>query len=208
MTPSEPSETHSLFRRALITEDEAYTVVESRLRALPESAPVMRENLDHPDPIGRLLAGVMLDWTESEDHDFDVALRRLDQLERRFASTVAGAPSPVATADNLTARFGGRLAELLALRLVKEPRQEQWRALTALAYLDRHRTPAVSDALIRFAAITPDPHTQQLAARVLGGIGDPALARKIAAERERLAAQGRSMPPAIAALASVPSGIV
>jgi hypothetical protein len=74
--------------------------------------------------------------------------------------------------------------------------------LTALGYLDRHRNPATTEALIRFAAQSREPRLQQLVAQVVANIGDPALAQKLQAERDRLAGQGGTLPPALASLAT------
>lgn len=191
-----------LFKRAVISENEAYLLAEQRLRQSPD---VLAGALQDPDPVGRLLAGVALEWGETEGHDFEAALRYLDGLERHFAGTVAGSPPVQVVVDTLSTRFGGQLAELLALRLVKETRQPSWRVLVTLAYLDRHRTPAVTDALIRYAAATQAPTLQNVSVRVLANLGDAALASKIRAERERLAARGGALPAPVAALAGLAS---
>jgi hypothetical protein len=201
-----------LFQRALVTEDEAYLMTERALLEEPEHTEALRQGLGHPDPVARLTANVMLEWAEAEgdparDHSFTAALRYLDYAERRFARTAAQTPPVQGVVEQLSARFGGQLAELLALRLVKQPRQASWRVLTTLGYLDRHKTPAVTEALIRFAAQTPSPQLQRMTVAVIAGLGDPELRRKLIAERERLAGQGAAMPPALAALGHAPSGM-
>jgi hypothetical protein len=201
-----------LFQRALVTEDEAYLMTERALLEAPEHTEALTQALEHPDPVARLTANVMLEWGEAEgdpaqDHPFTAALRDLDDAERRFADTAAQTPPVRGAVEQLSARYGGRLAELLALRLVKQPGQASWRVLTTLAYLDGHKTPAVTEALIRFAAHTPSPKLQRMTAAVIAGLGDPQLRRKLTAERERLAAQGAAMPPALAALGDAPSGM-
>jgi hypothetical protein len=195
-----------LFRRALVTEDDAYLMAERALLEAPEPVDALTEPLEYPDPLARLIADVVYEWRETEDHPFSGALRDLDDAERRFASTVAGAPPVRAVIEQLSARYGGRLAELLALRLVKQPEQASWRVLTTLGYLDRHKSPATTEALIRFATRSPHPKFQQMTAQVIAGLGDSELPRKLAAERERLAAQGATLPPVLAALGGVPTG--
>jgi hypothetical protein len=207
VTGETPRDGHPLLRRALAAEDEAYLTAERALREAPERADVLGEALGDPDPVARLLAGVALEWGEAEDHPFGSALRRLDDLERRFARTAARTPPVQFVVDELSARYGGRLAELLALRLVKQPEQAPWRVMASLGYLERHPTPAVTEALIRFAARATSPKLQQAAARVLAGLGDPALPRKLAAERARLASQGIPIPAALAALGTAPGGV-
>jgi hypothetical protein len=198
----------ALFERALVSEDEAYRLAETRLRESADSAALQR-NLTHADPVGRLMANVMLEWSETAGAgaDFEKAAQYLDSVERRFARTVAGVPPVRAVVQNLSATFGGRLTEFLALRLVKESQPPPWRALAVLGYLERHGNPATTDAVIRFASRTALPQLQQAAARVLASSGDPALAQKLAAERERLAREGGQLPPVLAALTSPLGGV-
>ena len=198
------SDFESLFQRALVSRGEAYVMAESELRESPESAPVLRGHLGDPDPIARLAASVMLESVEARAPDFEEVPRYFAELERYVARTVAGTPPITGVVANLTTRFGGRLTGFLALRLVRQP-QTGWRALVALAYLDRHKDPATTEAIIRFAAQTRERPLQAIAARVLVGLGDPALAQKINAERDRLAAEGGSLPAVVASLAA-PSG--
>lgn len=200
MTGSEQSDVEDLFARALVTEDEAYLGAEGRLLERAD-ADALRENLGHADPVGRLLASVLLEWSEAGGEQLERAVAYLDLAERRFASTVAGTPPIRGVVENLSATFGGRAAELLALRLVKASAPAHWRAMATLGYLERHPTPAVTDAVVRFAARTTVPTQQTAAVNLLSRLGDPALAAKVGAERERLARAGRALPTALAALA-------
>jgi hypothetical protein len=186
-----------VFAQALDAEDDAYLRAESRLRGSGHA--ILEPQLANPDPVGRLLAGVLLEWAETEDPGFDKALQYLDLVERRFAGTVIGVPPVGPVVDNLSTTFGNRLAEFLALRLVKVPTMAEWRARTTLTYLQQHPTPAVTDALLRYAATAPSP-LQAAAVRGITLARDPILTSKIAAEQTRLAASGRSLPPAVAQL--------
>ena len=114
---------------------------------------------------------------------------------------MAGTPPVRAVVDSLTARYGAGLAGFLALRLVKLPRSPGWRARTALGYLERNPTPAVTEALLRFAAATSEPLLQASAVRAIRAARDSRLPEKLAAERDRLAAVGRPLPPSVAGLA-------
>ena len=194
------TEAEALFERMLISRGEAYLVAEGALRESEESAAVLTRQLNHADPIGRLTARVMLEWADAATGEFDAAAAYLDALDRRFGPTVAGMPPVTGVVENLSARFGPRIAEFLALRLVQQP-QPAWRVLATLGYLDRHKNPATTEALVRFAARAGEPRLQDLTARVVAGIGDPDLARKLATERDRLAAQGAQLPRALASLA-------
>lgn len=190
----------ALLARAVDAENEGYLRAEAALRRTPQAAPALQAGLAHDDPIARLLAQVLLDAAESESDDLDTADRYLEVSARWFARTVAGSPPIRGVVDNLTARYGDRLAGYLAVRLAKVPAAPAWRAQVALAYLERHPTPTVTDALLRFASQTSEPALQEAAARVAAGAGDVALAAKVAAERDRLARAGRSLPGALAAL--------
>lgn len=194
------TDAEELFVRALDSEDDAYLRAEGRLRDAPGVADVSESNLSHDDPVGRLMAHVMLDWTESAGDEFGQVLRYLDRAERWFAGSVLGSPPVGALVENLGSVFGGRLAEFLALRLVKVPSTPVWRARVSLGYLAEHPTPAATDALIRYATATGLPLLQAAAARAIGATRDPVLARKLDAERERLARSGRTLPLALTAL--------
>lgn len=197
MDGDELNEVEALFERAVASEDEAFLRAEEHLvRAGAEAVPTLQQHLNHPDPIGRLTARVALEWAESGD-DFDKARRYLSAVAKRFAPTAAAAPPIRGVVENLTARFGARLTQFLALHLAKESQPDDWHVLATLAYLDRHKNPAVTDALIRFATRTSQPLHQELAARVLREIGDPALGQKLAA-----ASQRATLPPVLAALAT------
>lgn len=202
MNGGEPGEAEAVFERAVVSEDEAYLRAEERLRvAATDAVPVLREHLDDPDPMRRLTARVLLESIETAGGDFDQAGRYLAALARRFANTAARTPPVHGVVETLTTRFGGRLAELLALRLTQESRPDDWRVRLTLEYLARHRTPAANDALIRFAARTTQPFYQQAAAQVLAASGDRALGQKLAAEHQRLARQGTALPASLVALA-------
>lgn len=201
MNGSERLDIEALFERAVASEDEAYQRAEDRLRAaLGEAAPTLRAKLSHTDPVGRLTARVMLEWAEASGDDFEKANQYLDVLAQRFSQTAAGMPPARAVVQTLSARFGSRLSELLALRLVKQTTWPSWRVMTALGYLDQHKNPATTDALIRFAAQTQVPRFQQAAAKVLAASGDPALPTKLAAEQRRLQQQGAALPTVLASL--------
>lgn len=185
-----------VFRRALVTEDEAYLRSEEDLvEAGPDAEPP--PDLVASDPIGALLAELMQEAASGGADEFEQAIAYLDQLAERTALTAMRVPRADSVIEQLTARFGDRLTSFLALRLVKETTLPEWRVMATLGYLDRHKTPAVTDAVIRFAARTEVRRHQEVAAHVLRDLGDPALAQKLAAERDRL---GRDLPTALAGL--------
>lgn len=190
-----------LVARALVSEDDAYLSAEREL--LEQASPADVESAvagGDDEVVAPLLARVAAEWGETRRRGLEELDLYLDQLERGFRGKVTSSPPVHAVVDNLTTRFGARVADALALRLVKLPTAPAWRVRTALAYLERHPTPAATAALIRFAAASEVPEDQAFAARVLRATRDPALGEKLARERSRLAAAGRALPPALAAL--------
>jgi hypothetical protein len=185
------------FRRALATEDEAYLRWEERLvEAAPDAEPPV--DLVESSPMGPLLAELMQEAARNGGEEFEQATAYLDDLAARAARTAMLVPRADIVIEKLTARFGNRLTAFLGLRLVKDSALPDWRVMATLGYLDRHKTPAATEALIRFAARTSVPRQQAFAVTVLRGSGDPALAQKLAAERSRL---GRDLPAALTSLA-------
>jgi hypothetical protein len=186
-----------VFQAAVDAEGDEYLAAEAALLA---SGPP-REALEHDDPIARLLAGVLLEAAESDTQPFEAAEQYLASAERWFAGTILATPPVRGVVANLTAAFGGRLGEYLALRLVKVPAAPAWRQQTALAYLMRNPAPSATGAVLRYAsAPTTPPGLQSMAAQVLASSGDAQLAAKVSAERDRLARAGASLPDPLAAL--------
>jgi hypothetical protein len=198
----ESDEIEATFARALATTDEAYFRMEEQLiDGAAEAEETIRGHLDDPDPMARLLAEVVLEATADNGQAIEKATRFLAFAERRAARSILRKPPAAGVAGTLTKAFGSRLAEFLALRLVQETQAPGWRVMTALAYLNEHRTPAATSALIRFAARTRQPQHQRAAIAVLRNIGDPELPAKLAAERRTLQQQGVTLPAALASLA-------
>lgn len=133
------------------------------------------------------------------------ALAYLDAAGQRWAGSAAGAPPIAGIAANLGATFGAHIALPLAQRLAEQPQMPHWRAMATLAYLDEHRAPAIVPHIARFAFATERESEQELAIRILGSIGGPAVAAAVRAERDRVAAAGRAIPPALAALVGTPT---
>jgi len=190
------------FDEALASTGQAYLDAERRLRDDGAAAePVLRRNLTHPDPIGRLLARTLLAWLGASGAEYQAALDYLDSLPARIAHTPITTPSPLGAASYLTLHFEGRVADALALRLVKAADWPHWKAMAVLFYLKDHASPALTEPLLRFAADTADERWRAAAIDAARAGRDPALAAKIEAERLRLQAQKRLLPEALAALA-------
>jgi hypothetical protein len=197
---SAPSDAE-VFRAAVEGEGDEYLAAESALLASGSVDQILRPALQDEDPVARLVAQVVLDAAESETQPLEGAEQYLAAAERWFAPTILGTPPVRGVVSNLTATFGGRLGEYLAVRLVKVPSAPAWRQQVALGYLHDHPTPSATDALLRYAsAATTAPGLQAVAARVLAASGDDRLAAKVAAERDRLASAGLTLPEPVAAL--------
>lgn len=182
----------------------AYLELESALRQAARSGSAdvesVRGNLAHADPIARLLAKVILDWAGPRENDFTLALDYLDKLPVELARTVLGTPSPSGTESYLTLHFGNRLAELLALRLVKEQGWPQWKVGAVIYYLKEHKVPSTTSALIRFAIGTGNQEWRAFAIQAIREIKDQDVAAKLAFEVTRARALGQTVPPEIRAL--------
>jgi hypothetical protein len=145
----------------------------------------IRKHLTSPDPLVRLLATVLLDWAGAKESDFKSALEYLERLPVETRKTIVRVPSPTGTESYLTLRFGDRVTELLALRLVKEQDWPQWKVLAVIFYLKAHKVPSTTSALIRFAITTTNDKWRGFALEALREIKDPELSAKLAIEVTR-----------------------
>jgi hypothetical protein len=199
-----PPSAEDVLARILVSEDDAYLLAERRLlESIP--AEVLRTVSEgHEDALAELVPTVA-EWYQEAPSVVEELDRYLDDAERWFRNTVRLAPPVDGVVDVLSARFGPRIADLLALRLTRTPNAPPWRTLTVLGFLDRHPSRAATNALIRFATTTAVPHFQALAAHALSTSRDPALTRKLAAEQQRLARAGRTLPEPLSTLADIPA---
>ena len=187
---------------ALIARGEAYRALERKL--LSRGAALDAEMADHQDdprPIARLLAQVLLPWARAEAPDHDEALAYLDNVEARSSEEADSAPPPLGVSDNLTRYFEGRVTKLMALHLLLCSDWRQWRVLTALLYLRRHRDHDTTAALLRFVAEAPFGRWREEAATTVRALGDPAWRDKARAERARLVAMDAGVPTELDELA-------
>jgi hypothetical protein len=195
----------TLFEKASASRGLEYLRQEMELRQQGQAAEaVLRDSLQRRDPIDRLLAQVLLNWTGAQGADYQAALDYLDYLPARLARTPITSPSPSGIAAYLRLHFESRVADLLALRLVKGSDWPRWRMMGVLFYLEERKLPATTEALIRFAEEARDPEWASKAVQVIRAVEDPELRAKIAAERKRAEAVGRPFPSALAALEHEP----
>lgn len=199
---TDPPSTEELLARILVSEDEAYPHAERRLLENTTADSLRTVAEGHDDPVAELVTHVAA-WHEATPSVLDELDRYLDAAERWFRGKVTSTPPVHGIVQDLSARFGPSVADVLALRLNRMPNAPAWRTLTVLSFLERHPSRKATDAVIRFATSTKVPHLQQLAARALAASGDPTLARKLTAERQRLARTGRSLPGPLSSLTGV-----
>lgn len=166
----------------------------------PAALAVLRGHLDHSDPIGRMITRQLLDRMEGRASDIEPALAYLDGLPARIERTPLPAPPPSGVATYLGEHFQARVADFLALRLVKETQAPHWRVMAVLLYLRQQALPSTTTALVRFAADTRNEEWRETAVSAIRAIGDPALQPKLLAEGERLQRRGRELPHALSGL--------
>jgi hypothetical protein len=191
----------ALFDWALGSAGPAYLRAERELLARgTAAAEAFRAGRRYPDPVGRLLAEVLLGWSEGQAPEYQQALDYLEALAKFTRTSVMRVPPISGVAAELTRRFGDRAVDLLLLRLLKEGGLPDWRVVSTLLYVKEHASPRATEALVRFAADTPNQRWRSVAVEVVASIADPALPDKIAAERRRVEARGGQLPAAVAAL--------
>jgi hypothetical protein len=192
-----PDEIRARFEQALTCRDAEYVTLEIELRQLPPPAEaVFEEQLQHPDPVARLLARVLLAWVRGESKGTLRAVSYLDQLPEFLAERPYDPDGPSA-ALYLTKNHEKRAAELLALRLVHSTTWPAWRVDGVLTYLQTCKLSSTTEAILRFAAEDPSPSWRARARATLLSLDDPELRAKAAAERARMIALDRAPPDAI-----------
>jgi hypothetical protein len=183
-----------------------YLQLELDLRGSAQLDAVEGESLrkaarSHPDPVARLVAKVVLDWAGPRGGDFKAALDYLALLPIKLAPTAMGTPSPMGTESYLSHHFADRVAELLALRLVKEEGWPHWKVVAIIFYLKEQKVPSTTAALIRLAIETPDPGWRGFALEAIREIDDRELGPKLTFEIARAHRSKRAVPSEVAALA-------
>jgi len=187
-----------LFERAVVSSGAEYLQAEEALRNRgPGAEAVLRDNLQNPDPVARLIADVLLGWNGARAAEYEEVLTFLDDIPGKVSQTPIKVASPTGVAGTLTHNYGGRVASLLMLRLLKSPDWPRWRALAVLFYLEEQKLPALTAALIRFVVEIDNPDWSQTALQVLRATDDPGLRAKIAAERERARLLEKPFPMAL-----------
>lgn len=189
------------FALAVLSYGQDYVRAEKTLRDGGAGArATLQKNLMNPEPIARLIAQVLLEWMEGTKPEDQKALDYLDGLPKRLARTPVTMPPPSGVAVELKNRFGGRVAELLAMRLVKGTDWPRWRAEAVVLYLQDQALTSTTAPLIRFASETKDSLLRDAAVEAIKNSHDPELRAKIGAEKLRLAVQDRALPEGLRAM--------
>jgi hypothetical protein len=193
------------FDLAVESSGQPYLNFELDLRRDAQVDPSQAERLrklaaSHRDRVARLLAQVVLDWASPKGTDFKAALDYLDYIPNRFKRTAIGYPPPIGVEAHLTEQFGDRVAELLALRLVKQAGWAHWKIAAITLYLKAHRLFTTTSALLRFAIETDEAHWRELALEAIHEIHDPELDEKLAFEIARARIRGRTVPAEVRSL--------
>jgi len=187
-----------LVEEALASEDDAWLVAERELLEAAASGSLQPEAIEHDDPFGKMVAESMARAPAGADADLRKVTQYFDYAGRYFAKTPARTPPIRGLIANLTATYGPRLTELLAMRLAQQRRMPSWQAVTTLGYLAAHPNPRVAPAVVRYAARSRAGRPQSLAIRLLRSMDRTAVAAAIRSERRRHRGQ---LPAALAALA-------
>lgn len=192
----------ALFDTAVQSHGQAYLDADRKLRAGGIAAEmVLRANLHHADPVARMLARTTLDWFEGSAKDYQDTLDYLDYLPARLSRTPITVPWPDGVGAYLTQHFEGRVADFLAVRLVKGTDWEEWRVAGVLYYyLKEQARPSTTEPVLRFAVETKNDEWRGWAIETIQASKDPDLKNKLDVERRRTQALAIPFPAALAAL--------
>jgi hypothetical protein len=191
------------FRTASTETGEDYLEAERELRdGGSEAQAILNAKRLNPDPVVSLLARVLLNWAGKNGPDYNAALEYLDKLPGLIARTPAPKPSPSGAAEHLDYNFKGRVADMLALRLIKEPDWPRWRVAAVLLYLEDHPDKATVGSLVRYAVEIDNEEYREFAIDALKPARGPDLDKALDAETLRLKALNKELPGELAELKS------
>ena len=126
----------TVFEKAVMSYGRDYLDAEQTLRdGGPAALSVLQENLQHIDPVARLMVSCLLRWMEGRAPEFQAALDYLDYIPKKLAQTPVGAPRAVGVANDLSERFGAAAVDIVALRLAKDSDWPRWKVLGVVFYL-------------------------------------------------------------------------
>jgi hypothetical protein len=183
-----------LFEVALKSEGRVYLEAEAQLLQSPVAAVELRIRQRSENYFERALAKVILDALEGGALQNEAVLAYFAEIAAQKKLTPALLPRPAIVARDLSFRFGSRVAEFLAIRLVKDIDWRPWQVTGVILYLTEQKQPATTAALVRFAIDERREAWQQLAINAIKAINDPELPAKIASERRVAEAMKKPFP--------------
>jgi len=189
---SSPMET--LVNKALNSRGREYFETERAYRLSGGLPPDPELPSPNADPLSTLILHVLRQWKQPEAEEYDRALGYLDTLPAQLAPTPITGPSPSGVAAYLSLHFGSRVADLMAVHLIKQTDWPSWRVSGVLLYLREEARPSITPALIRFASETREQRWGAVALEAIRAANDPDLSVKVYAEELRAAKENRPMP--------------
>ena len=169
-----------------------------------EARPTLLRNLDHEDPVGRLIARTLLARLDGGEDAYVSAEGCLEVAEVLAEGSIVGTPPAPAVADGLYFQYQEQSALRAALLLVKRDGYEPWKTRTLLVYLELCKDSSTTEGLLRFAVENTDDELRRLAVKVVRQIDDPDLATRVAYERDRASSRNLAIPAEVTDLAPVP----
>lgn len=162
------SSTQNLLQNAVVAKGEDYLKAETGLLDGGEDvATLLRQNVSDTNIVVRSIARNILGMKCGIMPENQNALKILENTSRHFKPTVTGYPPPSITSGNLRVSIGPRVAEFLALRLLKETVSDRRQALGIIQYLVDVKDPVAFDLLARFSQETKDEILKKQAIEVL-----------------------------------------
>ena len=187
-----------LFAMADAAKGPSYLEAERQLLDMgPHALPTLKGHSNDTDLVTRHMAQCLAGWIEEKPKEYDDALAYLSGLPERFRRTPLTAPPPTGVANYLEREYGGGVADLLALRLVKATDWPQWQVLGVVFYLEVQKAPTTIGPLIRFAVETSNDKWRDAASDAIRAAEDPKLPQKLEAERQRAKESGKAFPVAL-----------
>lgn len=173
------------FQKAIQATGADYLTAEQTLRDAGSSLTPVLAKRRTDDPLSQLLATVLAQELSGGAAQHQAVLRYFQEVPKRLERTALGKPSPSGVAAWLEKHHADRVAELLALRLVKSAGWPHWQTFGVLLYLERcpgAHHPTVTFPLIQFIA-TATGDTRKQALQTLVKMNDPSLSLQL--ERAR-----------------------
>jgi len=197
--PKDGSTMDKLVDIALYKTGREYFDAERAVRLASPSL-LISDSSRNTDPLSALVLDVLRQWRQSEAEEFDRALEYLDTLPAQIAKTPIVTPSPSGIAGYLSLHYRWRVADLLAVHLIKQTDWPQWRVSGVLLYLREQARPSTTAALIRFTCENHDEKWTAVAIEAIRASQDPDLSAKLYSEQHRAKSEKIPFPETLKVL--------